>query len=112
VPRVTYGAVVSRGPARSLGERFGEALALLTTLTRQPMRRLSTLCADLNSERFLAREGIGSLIVIDMVRLAAVRANTSARVNPVPLRNPATWPARGSAYWGSLARRLCGRRSS
>jgi AraC family transcriptional regulator, transcriptional activator of pobA len=103
VPRVTDGWVVSftEDVARSLGERSGEALARLTTLATQPVvpvasgeevRRLSTLCADLHSERFLAREGyrlamraLLALIAVEVVRLAAGRANASARAETVPL---------------------------
>lgn len=103
VPRVTDGWVVSftEDVAQALGERSGEALSRLTTLAARPVvpvaggedvRRLSTLCADLHSERFLAREGhrlamraLLALIAIEVMRLAAGRANTSARIETVPL---------------------------
>jgi AraC family transcriptional activator of pobA len=102
LPRVTDGWVVSftEDVAQALGERSGEALARLTTLARRPVlpvassvevRRLSALCADLHSERFLARVGhrlamqaLLALIVIEVMRLAASRA-TSARVETVPM---------------------------
>jgi AraC family transcriptional activator of pobA len=102
LPRVTDGWVVSftEDVAQALGERSGEALARLTAVARRPVlpvassvevQRLSALCADLHSERFLAREGhrlsmqaLLALIVIEVMRLAAGRA-TSARVETVPM---------------------------
>jgi AraC family transcriptional activator of pobA len=77
-----------------LGERAGEALARLRALAADPVlplageaeiRRLSGLCADLQEERFLAREGYRlalhgylALLAIAVVRLAASRARTGA----------------------------------
>jgi AraC family transcriptional activator of pobA len=78
--------------AAALGERSGEALKRLKTLAADPvlplagvpeMKRLAALCADLNQESFLAREGyrlamrgLLALIAIEVARLAASRART------------------------------------
>lgn len=93
-PRVTDGWVVSftEDVADSLGEQSGEALARLRALAADPVvpladseeaKRLSALCADLNEESFLAREGyrlamkgLLTLIAIEVVRLAVSRART------------------------------------
>jgi AraC family transcriptional activator of pobA len=66
LPQVTDGWVVSftEDVAVALGERSGEALGRLKRLAGEPLvplasteeaRRLSALCAELHSERFLAR---------------------------------------------------------
>ena len=95
-PRQTDGWVVSftEDVAAALGERSGEALKRLKALAADPviplsgapeMKRLSALCADLNEESFLAREGFRwamrgllALIAIEVARLAASRARTGA----------------------------------
>jgi AraC family transcriptional activator of pobA len=95
-PRETDGWVVSftEDVAAALGERSGEALKRLKALAGDPvlpldgvpeMKRLSALCADLNEESFLAREGFRlamrgllALIAIEVARLAASRARTGA----------------------------------
>jgi AraC family transcriptional activator of pobA len=80
--------------AAALGERSGDALKRLKSLAADPvlpldgvpeMNRLSVLCADLNQESFLAREGFRlamrgllALIAIEVARLAASRARTGA----------------------------------
>ena len=80
--------------AAALGERSGEARKRLKALAADPvlpldgvpeMNRLSALCADLNQESFLAREGFRlamrgllALIAIEVARLAASRARTGA----------------------------------
>src|SRR6266852_6069750 len=66
-PLETEGWVVSftEDVTHALGERSGEALARLRALAAEPVvplapaevARLSSLCADLHEERFLAREG-------------------------------------------------------
>ena len=93
-PMVTEGWVVSftEDVTHALGERSGEAMARLKALATQPLvpvadpaevKRLSTLCADLYEERFLAREGFRlamhgylALIAIEVARLAASRARS------------------------------------
>src|SRR5690349_3170728 len=90
----TDGWVVSftEDVADALGER--SALARLKALAAGPVvpladdaavRRLSTLCAELNEEHFLAREGFRlamrgllALIAITVARLAVSRARTGA----------------------------------
>jgi AraC family transcriptional activator of pobA len=93
-PTVTEGWVVSftEDVTHALGERSGEAMARLKALATQPVvpvadiaevKRLSTLCADLYEERFLARVGFRlamhgylALIAIEVARLAASRARS------------------------------------
>src|SRR5262249_37739338 len=95
-PLATEGWVVSftEDVTRALGERSGEAMARLRALAAEPvvpvtdateMKRLSSLCADLHEERFLAREGFHlashgylALIAIEVVRLAASRARSGS----------------------------------
>ena len=95
-PRATDGWVVSftEDVAAALGERSGEALKRLKALAADPViplggapdiTRLCALCADLNQESFLAREGyrlamrgLLALIAIEVARLAASRARTGA----------------------------------
>jgi AraC family transcriptional activator of pobA len=95
-PKETDGWVVSftEDVAAALGERSGEALKRLKMLAADPvlplagvpeMKRLAALCADLNQESFLAREGyrlamrgLLALIAIEVARLAASRARTGA----------------------------------
>jgi len=95
-PEVTDGWVVSftEDVAAALGERSGESLARLKALAAHPVvplaseaegARLSALCADLDTERFLAREGyplamrgLLALIAIEVARLAASRGRTGA----------------------------------
>jgi AraC family transcriptional activator of pobA len=95
-PRVTEGWVVSftEDVAAALGERSGDSLARLKALAAEPIvplanaaevARLHALCADLDAERFLAREGyplamrgLLALIAIEVARLAASRARTGA----------------------------------
>src|SRR5215467_15789199 len=94
-PRETEGWVVSftEDVTHGLGERSGEALERLRVLAADPVvslaeaevARLSSLCADLHEERFLAREGYRlamrgylALLAIAVVRLAASRARTGA----------------------------------
>src|SRR5436190_23168362 len=78
--------------AEALGERSGAALARLKALAASPVvplsdaaaaKRISSLCAELHEERFLAREGYrlamrGLLApsAIAVARLAASRART------------------------------------
>ena len=80
--------------ARALGERSGEALSTLRALAAEPVvpllgdaevERIGRLCADLDEERFLAREGYRfamrgylALIAIAVARLAASRARSGA----------------------------------
>jgi AraC family transcriptional activator of pobA len=91
---VTEGWVVSftEDVAQALGERSGAELARLKALAGHPvlplageaeMRRLSTLCAELHEESFLAREGFRlamrgllALIAIEVARLALSRARS------------------------------------
>ena len=95
-PQVTNGWVVSftEDVADALGEKSGEALARLKALAVQPLvplkdlseaKRLSALCAELDEESSLAREGyrlamraLLALIAIEVVRLAASRARSGA----------------------------------
>jgi len=95
-PRETDGWVVSftEDVTAVLGERSGEALKRLTALAADPvlpldgvpeMQRLLALCADLNEESFLAREGFRlamrgllALIAIEVARLAASRARSGS----------------------------------
>jgi AraC family transcriptional regulator, transcriptional activator of pobA len=92
----TDGWVVSftEDVADALGERSGAALARLKALAVAPVvpltderavGKLSALCADLNEEHFLAREGFRlamrgllALIAITVARLAASRARTGS----------------------------------
>lgn len=94
--QVTNGWVLSftEDVAHALGERSGEPLKRLRMLAAEPViplgdssesRRLATLCADLNEESLLAREGfrlamrsILSLIAIEVARLAESRARNGA----------------------------------
>ena len=78
----------------ALGERSDEALARLRAIAAHPLvplsaatesKRLSTLCAELHEESFLAREGyrlamrgLLALIAIEVVRLAVSRARSGA----------------------------------
>ena len=93
-PQVTNGWVVSftEDVADSLGDQSGEALARLKALAAQPLvpledldeaKRLSALCAELDEESLLAREGyrlamraLMAMIAIEVVRLAASRARS------------------------------------
>ena len=93
---VTNGWVVtfSEDVADALGDQSGEALARLKGLAAQPllplkgaaeMRRPSALCAELDEESSLAREGhrlamraLLALITIEVVRLAASRARSGS----------------------------------
>jgi len=95
-PRVTDGWVVSftEDVADALGNQSGEAMARLKMVAANPLlplddasevRRLSALCADLNEEASLAREGFRlamrgllTLIVIEVVRLAVSRSRSGA----------------------------------
>jgi AraC family transcriptional activator of pobA len=93
-PEATEGWVLTftEDVARSLDDRSGEALATLRALAAEPVlplvgdaevERIGRLCADLDEERFLARDGYrvamrGSLalIAIAVARLAASRARS------------------------------------
>ncbi len=92
-PLETEGWVVSftEDVTHALGERSGQALARLRALAAEPIvplapaeiARLSSLCADLHEERFLAREGFRlamrgylALLAIEVARLAASRARS------------------------------------
>ena len=95
-PQVTDGWVVSftEDVTDALGDQSGEALARLKALAADPLlpladaaeaRRLSVLCAEIDEESSLAREGyrlsmraLLTLIAIEVVRLAASRARTGA----------------------------------
>jgi AraC family transcriptional regulator, transcriptional activator of pobA len=95
-PQVTDGWVVSftEDVAGTLGDRSGDSLKRLKTLSAQPVvpltdaheaRKLARLCSDLHEESFLAREGyrlamrgLMALIAIEVARLAASRARTGA----------------------------------
>jgi AraC family transcriptional activator of pobA len=95
-PHVTDGWVVSftEDVTDALGEQSGEALARLKAVAVEPVvplagvaeaRRLSTLCADLDEEASLAREGyrlamrgLLALITIEVVRLAVSRARSGS----------------------------------
>jgi AraC family transcriptional activator of pobA len=100
-PRVTDGWVVSftEDVADAIGENSGEALARLKAVAVDPLlpladaaevNRLSNLCAELNEEASIAREGyrlamraLLALIAIEVVRLAVSRAR-SGTVTLVP----------------------------
>ncbi|HEU5019759.1 MAG TPA: AraC family transcriptional regulator, partial [Pseudolabrys sp.] len=93
---VTNGWVVTftEDVAGALGDRSGEALARLKGLAAEPllqlggaaeMKRLPALCAELDEESSLAREGhklamraLLALIAIEVVRLAASRARSGS----------------------------------
>jgi AraC family transcriptional activator of pobA len=94
-PRVTDGWVVSftEDVANALGDQSGEAaLARLKAVAADPLlplvdageiKRLTMLCADLNEEASLAREGyrlamrgLLALIAIEVVRLGVSRARS------------------------------------
>ncbi|MEJ2435610.1 MAG: helix-turn-helix domain-containing protein, partial [Pseudolabrys sp.] len=93
-PQVTDGWVVTftEDVADALGAQSGEALARLKAVAADPLlplagpadiERLSALCADLNEEASLAREGhrlamrgLLALIAIEAVRLGASRARS------------------------------------
>jgi AraC family transcriptional regulator, transcriptional activator of pobA len=95
-PKVTDGWVVSftEDAAGELAGQTGEALARLRALASQPIvpigdetehARLSALCAELNEEHGLAREGyrlamrgLLVLIAVGVARLAASRARTGS----------------------------------
>jgi AraC family transcriptional regulator, transcriptional activator of pobA len=95
-PDATDGWVVSftEDAAGALAGHPGEALARLRALASEPVvpigdeaerKRLSTLCAELNEEHSLAREGyrlamrgLLVLIAVGVARLAASRARTGA----------------------------------
>jgi AraC family transcriptional activator of pobA len=95
-PEATEGWVVTftEDVARGLGDRSGEALATLRALAAEPvlplagdaeLERICRLCADLDEERFLARDGYRfamhgylALIAIAVARLAASRARSGA----------------------------------
>jgi AraC family transcriptional regulator, transcriptional activator of pobA len=95
-PRVTDGWVVSftEDVAGAIGENSGEALGRLQTVAADPIlplagageaKRLSRLCAELNEEASLAREGyriamraLLAMAAIEAVRLAASRARSGA----------------------------------
>jgi AraC family transcriptional regulator, transcriptional activator of pobA len=95
-PQATDGWVVSftEDVADALGAQSGEALARLKAVAAEPLvplknadeiRRLAALCADLNDEASLAREGhrlamrgLLALIAIEVVRLAVSRARSGA----------------------------------
>lgn len=94
--RLTEGWVVtfSEDVAAALGEGSREALARLKAIAKEPLvplgkgvdgSRLSELCAALNEEGFLAREGFRiamrsllALIAVEVVRLAASQARTGS----------------------------------
>jgi AraC family transcriptional activator of pobA len=95
-PQVTDGWVVTftEDVADALGEKSGEAVARLKALAVEPLvplddaaeaKRLSALCAELDEEGSLAREGhrlamraLLALIAIEVVRLAASRARSGS----------------------------------
>ncbi len=95
-PNVTDGWVVSftEDVAGAIGENSGEALARLKAVAADPLlpltdgaeaKRLSALCAELNEEASLAREGyrlamraLLAMIAIEAVRLAASRARSGS----------------------------------
>ncbi len=95
-PQITNGWVVSftEDVADALGDQSGEALARLKALAVEPLlplrdareiKRLSALCAELEEESSLAREGyrlamraVLALIAIEVVRLAASRARSGS----------------------------------
>src|SRR5262249_11313821 len=110
-PEGTDGWVVSftEDVAQARGERWGEALARLKALAAEPVvplageaeiKRLSSLCAELHEERFLAREGyrlamrgLLALIAIEVARLAVGRVRSRA-VAPRPTDAPVEAPRR------------------
>jgi AraC family transcriptional activator of pobA len=93
-PEATEGWVLTftEDVARSLDDRSGEALATLRALAAEPVlplvgdaeiERIGRLCADLDEERFLARDGYRfamrgylALVAIAVARLAASRARS------------------------------------
>lgn len=95
-PKITDGWVVSftEDVAAALGDKSGEALARLKAVAADPLlplssaaesKRLAMLCADLNEETSLAREGyrlamrgLLALIAIEVVRLGVSRARSGA----------------------------------
>jgi AraC family transcriptional regulator, transcriptional activator of pobA len=95
-PNITDGWVVSftEDVTDALGEQSGEALARLKALAADPLlplasiseaKRLAALCAELNDEASLAREGyrlamrgLLTLVAIEVVRLAASRARSGS----------------------------------
>jgi AraC family transcriptional regulator, transcriptional activator of pobA len=95
-PQITDGWVVSftEDVADAIGDQSGEALARLKAAAVDPLvplasaaaaRRLAVLCADLNEEASLAREGyrlamrgLLALIAIEVVRLAASRTRSGS----------------------------------
>lgn len=95
-PRVTDGWVMTftEDVADALGAQSGEALARLKAVAADPLlplaspaeiKRLSALCAELDEEASLAREGhrlamrgLLALIAIEVVRLGASRARSGA----------------------------------
>jgi AraC family transcriptional regulator, transcriptional activator of pobA len=95
-PVATDGWVVSftEDVAKALGEQSGEALARLKAVAADPLvplhgaaeaKRLAALCADLDEEASLAREGhrlamrgLLALIAIEVVRLGVSRARSGA----------------------------------
>jgi len=95
-PGITDGWVMSftEDVATALGENSGAALARLKAAAVRPLmpltngaevQRLSALCAELNEEASLAREGYRiamraqiALIAIELVRLSASRARNGA----------------------------------
>jgi AraC family transcriptional activator of pobA len=95
-PKVTDGWVVSftEDVADALGDQSGEALARLKAVAADPLvplksaaeaKRLSALCADLDDEASLAREGFRlamrgllALIAIEVVRLGVSRSRSGA----------------------------------
>jgi AraC family transcriptional regulator, transcriptional activator of pobA len=95
-PEVTDGWVVSftEDVADAIGRNSGEALARLKAVAADPLvplsdaaeaNRLSVLCADLDEEASLAREGFRlamrgllALIAIEVVRLAVSRARSGS----------------------------------
>jgi len=101
-PHVTDGWVVSftEDVAAALGDRSGESLARLKVLAADSVVRLANdaeaarlraLCADLDAERFLAREGhalamrgLLAVIAIEVARLAANRGRVgTVALHPV-----------------------------
>ena len=95
-PQVTDGWVLSftEDVADALGDQSGEALSRLKSLAADPLvplanaaetRRLSALCAELDEESSVAREGyklsmraLLALIAIEVVRSAVSRARTGS----------------------------------
>ena len=95
-PQVTDGWVVSftEDVADALGDQSGEVLARLKAVAADPLvplksaaeaKRLSALCADLDEEASLAREGFRlamrgllALIAIEVVRMGVSRARSGA----------------------------------